>query len=255
MNHPLYDIRFLIFSLSRKFWWCDHSVRWFMANHDIPNRRARWNELTETLEQFSHVGWRTTALHNGHRDCVLFSERKIPAFTPEWKWQHMRPCMDRSLVLMLTQHLYQSKSWTLCRRRSSLQRHITSQTQRTKSVEEQEEPSTVINCISCGKRYIGSNVWKCVRTHVTLILRVLWRIKILMSRCYVPSPVNHSIHTEQMKFNIEQQRQAPQKIFDSSLRRFQWGKLGDTVMFPVSLVETFELGTKHGLLKQVYIRN
>ncbi|XP_045130816.1 KRAB-A domain-containing protein 2-like [Portunus trituberculatus] len=32
------------------------SARWFMANHDIPNRRARWNVPTGILKPFSHVG-------------------------------------------------------------------------------------------------------------------------------------------------------------------------------------------------------
>ena len=85
---------------------------------------------------------------------------------------------------------------------------------------------------------------------------------------------SQSIHTEQMKSNIEQQKQAP-KIINNSVRRFQPAKVGDTVMVPVPLVDrgraefpnvkavvfqaldngTYKLGTKHGLLKQMYTRN
>ncbi|XP_063850377.1 uncharacterized protein LOC135094310 [Scylla paramamosain] len=85
---------------------------------------------------------------------------------------------------------------------------------------------------------------------------------------------SQSIHTEQMKSNIEQQKQA-QKMIDNSVKRFQPAKVGETVMVPVPLVDrgraefpnvkavvfqaldngTYKLGTKHGLLKQVYTRN
>ncbi|XP_037801344.1 uncharacterized protein LOC119596251 [Penaeus monodon] len=47
---------------------------------------------------------------------------------------------------------------------------------------------------------------------------------------------SQSIHTEQMKSRIEQQKQA-QKMIDNSVRRFQPAKVGDTVVVPVPLVD------------------
>ena len=85
---------------------------------------------------------------------------------------------------------------------------------------------------------------------------------------------NSSIHTVQMKSNTEQQEKAKDKM-KNSVRRFKPAQTGDTVMVSVLLVDrgraefpnvkavvfqaldngTYKLGTKHGLLKQVYTRN
>ena len=142
-------------------------------------------------------------------------------------------------------------------------------------VEKQEEASAVINCISCGKRYFGLNVCNVCENPCHSNTPCSMRNNdadesVLCSIC----SRSQSIHTEQMKSNIEQQKQA-QKMIDNSVKRFQPAKVGETVMVPVPLVDrgraefpnvkavvfqaldngTYKLGTKHGLLKQVYTRN
>ncbi|XP_063884390.1 KRAB-A domain-containing protein 2-like [Scylla paramamosain] len=142
-------------------------------------------------------------------------------------------------------------------------------------VEKQEEASAVINCISCGKRYFGLNVCNVCENPCHSNTPCSMRNNdadesVLCSIC----SRSQSIHTEQMKSNIEQQKQAQKKI-DNSVKRFQPAKVGETVMVPVPLVDrgraefpnvkavvfqaldngTYKLGTKHGLLKQAYTRN
>ncbi|XP_064098745.1 uncharacterized protein LOC135209944 [Macrobrachium nipponense] len=85
---------------------------------------------------------------------------------------------------------------------------------------------------------------------------------------------NRSIQAERRESKILQEKQA-KKMKDKSVQRFKPAFAGDTVMVPIPLVDcgraefanakaiitetvdggTYKLGTKHGLLKQVYSRN
>ena len=104
-------------------------------------------------------------------------------------------------------------------------------------VEKQEEASAVINCISCGKRYFGLNVCNVCENPCHSNTPCSMRNNdadesVLCSIC----SRSQSIHTEQMKSNIEQQKQA-QKMIDNSVKRFQPAKVGDTVTVPIPLVD------------------
>ncbi|XP_068200601.1 KRAB-A domain-containing protein 2-like [Palaemon carinicauda] len=85
---------------------------------------------------------------------------------------------------------------------------------------------------------------------------------------------NRSIQAERKESKMQQEKQA-KKMKDKSVQRFKPALAGDTVMVPIPLVDrgraefantkaiitetmdgrTYKLGTKHGLLKQVYSWN
>ncbi|XP_063599200.1 uncharacterized protein LOC134775567 [Penaeus indicus] len=114
---------------------------------------------------------------------------------------------------------------------------VTDTEEKETGVEEQDEPFAVINCISFDKRYFGSNVCKVCESpcHSYTPCSMMNNDADEPVLCSICSR-SQSIHTEQMKSNIEQQKQA-QKMIDNSVRRFQPAKVGDTVMVPVPLAD------------------